>query len=182
MYSGPRGFDGAMATGEEIINNELNLDMLNLFKEQDNKLKELNSEKQNNEEEKDSNTNTNNKSRLSKRYNNFFNQEIGDKMKPQKLDRKTRTRMQMIRDKLKTKKIYDLNDEFEDKTEQNEKETQEYVDLDISTEEFFKINFFSRNIVINALFNISIFHPRWKKLTNRDSFNYFIHFYIFNRS
>ena len=66
MYSGPRGFDGAMATGEEIINNELNLDMLNLFKEQDNKLKELNSEKQN-EEEKDSNTNTNNKSMLSKR-------------------------------------------------------------------------------------------------------------------
>ena len=55
--------------------------------------------------------------------------------------------------------------EFEDKTEQKEKETQEYVDLDLSTEEFFKINFFSRNILINALFNISIFHPRWKKLT-----------------
>ena len=164
-YNGPRGFDGAMATGEEIINNELNLDMLNLFKESDNnKLKELNSEKQNDEEEKDSNSN-NNKSRMSKKYNNFFNQGISDKMKPQRLDRKTRTRMQMIRDKLKTKKIYDLDEEFEDKTEQKEKEAQEYVDLDLSTEEFFKINFFSRNILINALFNISIFHPRWKKLT-----------------
>ena len=33
MYNGPRGFDGAMATGEDIINNELDLDMLNLFKD-----------------------------------------------------------------------------------------------------------------------------------------------------
>ena len=33
------------------------------------------------------------------------------------------------------------------------------------TKDFFKINFKSRNIVINALGIISLFHPRWKKLT-----------------
>ena len=162
MYNGPRGFDGAMATGEDIINNELDLDMLNLFKDKDDKLNELNSEKKD-EDEKDSNLNKTKASK--KRFNNFFNQGDNTILKPQKLDRKTRTRIQMIKEKLKTKKINDLEEEFEDKNDQREKEIQDFVDLDLSTEEFFKINFFSRNIIVNALFNISIFHPRWKKLT-----------------
>ena len=162
MYNGPRGFDGAMATGEDIINNELDLDMLNLFKDKDDKLNELNSEKKD-EDEKDSNLNKTKASK--KRFNNFFNQGDNGILKPQKLDRKTRTRIQMIKEKLKTKKINDLEEEFEDKNEQREKEIQDFADLDLSTEEFFKINFFSRNIIVNALFNISIFHPRWKKLT-----------------
>ena len=162
MYKGPRGFDGAMTTGEEIINNELNLDMLNLFKEKNNDLNELNSEKQT----KNENDNNFNKSkRSSKKFNNFFNNGETNIEKPQKLDRKTRTRIEMIKEKIKTKKVNELEEEFEDKKEQKEKEAQDYVDLNLSTKEFFNTNFFSRNIVINALFNISIFHPRWKKLT-----------------
>ena len=157
MYTGPRGFDGAMTTGEEIINNELNLDMLNLFKEKnENNLDELNSEK------KDENDN---KSKKSKKFNNFFNKDDNDLIKPQKLDRKTRTRIQMINEKRKKKNVNELEEEFEDKNEQRENEIQDYVDLSLTTKEFFDINFFSRNIIINALFNISIFHPRWKKLT-----------------
>ena len=71
----------------------------------------------------------------------------------------------MINEKRKKKNVNELEEEFEDKNEQRENEIQDYVDLSLTTKEFFDINFFSRNIIINALFNISIFHPRWKKLT-----------------
>ena len=163
VYNGPRGFDGAMTTGEEIINNELNMDMLNLFKKRGSQLSELNSEKQdfNDNEE---NNNDLNKSKISKRFNNFFYND-SNIMKPQRLDRKTRTRIQMTKENLKRKNINELEEEFEDKAEQRIKEMQDYVDLNLTSSEFFNINFCSRNIFINALFNISIFHPRWKKLT-----------------
>ena len=164
MYKGPRGFDGAMTTGEEIINNEINLDMLNLFREKNNDLNELNTEKQS-KNENDNNTNKSKSKISSKKFNNFFNKGDTNIEKAQKLDRKTRTRIEIIKDKIKTKKVNELEEEFEDKNEQKEKEIQDYVDLNLSTKEFFDINFFSRNIIINALFNISIFHPRWKKLT-----------------
>ena len=157
-YKGPRGFTGALATGEDIINDKLNIDFLNLNK--DNQLEDLNSDKTDeNYDEKENNLKS---KRTKKRNSNFFNNYI---TKPQKLDRKTRTRIQMIKENLKSKNINNLEEEFEDKIEQREKEIQDYVDLDLSGEEFFKINFFSRNTLINALFNISIFHPRWKKLT-----------------
>ena len=160
IYKGPRGFDGAMTTGEEVINNELNLEMLNLFKKRNSKLNDLNDEKQDYEDNKDLN-----KSKISKkRFNAFFNTD-NNIIKPQKLDRKTRTRIQMTKENLKAKKINEIEEEFEDKIEQKAKEMQDYVDLNLTTEEFFNINFCSRNIVVNALFNISIFHPRWKKLT-----------------
>ena len=163
VYNGPRGFDGAMTTGEEIINNELNMDMLNLFKKRDSQLSELNSEKQDFNDNEDNNNDLN-KSKISKRFNNFFYND-SNIMKPQRLDRKTRTRIQMTKENLKRKNINELEEEFEDKTEQRIKEMQDYVDLNLTSSEFFNINFCSRNIFINALFNISIFHPRWKKLT-----------------
>ena len=71
----------------------------------------------------------------------------------------------MIKEKTKNKNINEIEKEFEDKKEQKEKEMQDYVDMNLTWNEFFKINFFSRNIFINSFFNISIFHPRWKKLT-----------------
>ena len=42
---------------------------------------------------------------------------------------------------------------------------QEYADLNLSANDFFKFNFRARNIVVNSLGIISLFHPRWKKIT-----------------
>ena len=140
--------------------------MLNLFKKRDSKLNELNNEKQdyNDKDNDKDNINDLNRSKISKkRFNNFFNND--NIIKPQRLDRKTRTRIQMTKENLKPKKINELEEEFEDTIEQKAQEMQDYVDLNLTMAEFFNINFCSRNIVVNALFNISIFHPRWKKLT-----------------
>ena len=164
VYKGPKGFDGALTSGNEIINNDLNLDMLNLFKENNGDLNALKTI----EEDKEESFNMTNKTKSSKsKYNNFFNKTNNTNHieKAQRLDRKTRTRIEMIKEKTKNKNINEIEEEFEDKKEQKEKEMQDYVDMNLTWNEFFKINFFSRNIFINAFFNISIFHPRWKKLT-----------------
>ena len=58
-----------------------------------------------------------------------------------------------------------MEEEFKNAEKQREKEVQNYSGLNLNTGDFFKINLKSRNIYINSLGIISIFQPRWKKLT-----------------
>ena len=79
------------------------------------------------------------------------------------MDRRQKERIEEINRKKAS--VNHLDEEFEDAEKQREKELQDYADLNLTTEDFFKINYKSRNIIINTLGTISIFHPRWKKLT-----------------
>ena len=164
VYRGPRGFDGALATGLETINEEDNFFSLNKlsstkFKNKEDNIPEENLEKMENE------VNVDNKTKNSKtktKNSSFFNKSIMSE-KFQKLDKNQKRRIEEIRKKKPNANR--LEEEFENAEKQREKEMQEYADLNLSTGDFFKINLKSRNIIINSLGIISIFHPRWKKLT-----------------
>ena len=152
-YNGPRGFDGALATGSDVINDDE--DIFNLNRRfSDNK-----NEENKNEEKIDEKSN---KIKKSKTKSSFFaNDDLYNKFK--KLDKRQKERIDEINKKKPN--VNHLEEEFEDSKKQREQELQEYADLNLMTKDFFKINFKSRNIVINALGIISLFHPRWKKLT-----------------
>ena len=148
-YHGPRGFDGALATGADIINEED--DFMNL-----NKISTKFNLKDENLGEKASKT----KNSKGKNSSFFTKNEFSVKFK---LDKKQKDRIEEI--KRKKPNVNNLDEQFEDEKKQREKELQEYADLNLTVEDFFKINFNSRNIIINSFSIISIFHPRWKKLT-----------------
>ena len=145
QYHGPRGFDGALATGTDIImEDELDL---NKLKNNDDIL----------------NANKTNKTKSSKGKNSAFFTKNDLSSKYRKLDKRTRERIEEI--KKKKENPNHLDEEFEDAQKQREQQLQEYADLNLTAKDFFSLNFRSRNILINALSVISLFHPRWKKLT-----------------
>ena len=145
QYHGPRGFDGALATGTDIImEDELDL---NKLKNNDDIL----------------NANKTNKTKSSKGKNSAFFTKNDLSSKYRKLDKRTRERIEEI--KKKKENPNHLDEEFEDAQKQREQQLQEYADLNLTAKDFFSLNFRSRNILINALNVISLFHPRWKKLT-----------------
>ena len=55
--------------------------------------------------------------------------------------------------------------EFENKEQLRQQQLQEFADLTLTTSEFIMTNFKTRTVFINSIFKISLFHPRWKKLT-----------------
>ena len=58
-----------------------------------------------------------------------------------------------------------LPEEFEDEDEARKEEIQQFADIDLSFCEFLKLNIKSRSILINTFCMVSVFNPRWKKLT-----------------
>ena len=152
-YIGPRGFDGALATGADIINGEDDL-LFNLNKRMN----------QNEEDKKEQDIlEKANKTKSSKGKNSLFFNKDDLSSKYRKLDKKTKERIENINKKKPDPNH--LDKEFEDAEKQKEERMQEYADLNLATTDFFNINLRSRNIIINSLGIISIFHPRWKKLT-----------------
>ena len=153
--TGPRGFDGAMIAGFETINEEDEY-VMSLNKTS----KSKKSEEQNDKNSKDKKIS---EAKSSKSKFSGFLAKADSDIKFQKLDRKQRERVEKLR--RKKPNVNYLEDDFENEEEQKEEALQEYADLNLMTYDFFEKNFLSRNIIRNALFIISIFHPRWKKLT-----------------
>ena len=58
-----------------------------------------------------------------------------------------------------------LPKDFEKSKEENERRIANYANLKLNSSQFFSANYKLRSILNNAICNVSLFHPRWKKLT-----------------
>ena len=148
-YNGPRGFDGALVTGADLLEGD-ELDLNKLRKNNDDDMFEEDIIKAR-------------KTKSSKGKNSSFFTKNDLSSKFRKLDKRTKERIEEMKKKKENPNY--LDEEFEDSKKQREQQMQEYADLNLTSSDFFTLNFKSRNIIINALGIISLFHPRWKKLT-----------------
>ena len=74
----------------------------------------------------------------------------------------------LINDLEKKDKEYDVNNlpqVFENEKEEEERRIKAFYDLNLTMFEFMIENIKERHIIINPLINVSIFNPRWKKMT-----------------
>jgi hypothetical protein len=55
--------------------------------------------------------------------------------------------------------------DFEKSKEEKERRIANYANLKLTSGQFFSANYKLRSILNNAICNVSLFHPRWKKLT-----------------
>ena len=69
---------------------------------------------------------------------------------------------------IKNKNNHNLNklpNDFENKEEEYKSRLQAFADLNLSMCKFMCANLLERNIFISPIINVSLFNPRWKKLT-----------------
>ena len=144
---------------------------------EDQKTEKLSLNKFKNEEDQ---KNSNDRLKISKKrdklklHNNFINKaEKGEKEKEDKKEEDKKTEENMMEEIDKeignvdraTFNINYLSKDQEKSKEEKDRRVESYSNLKLDACSFFKKNYVLRNNLINAIINVSLFQPRWKKLT-----------------
>ena len=115
-----------------------------------------------------------NKKKDRKRMNNFLNEKPNLKSKKKEEENKKNNNIDDYASEIDreignvnraTFSINYLPKDFEKSKEEKERRIANYANLKLTSGQFFSANYKLRSILNNAICNVSLFHPRWKKLT-----------------
>ena len=109
------------------------------------------------------------KKKKKKKKGKFFNKDTtsddgGNKKNPF-MNEDDLTQAPNTNEKSKARTLNNLPSEFEDKDLEYKARLQSFADLNLPMLKFMCANMLERNIFISPIINVSLFNPRWKKLT-----------------